>query len=173
MAGRGRGFDGRGQNRDPTGQLHQGSGGAPRVLPPPPPPPRDQMPPKAAAEAGAKQSTQIEGVTQADGTEDQSEGSFGYSGGGARGGFRGRGRGRGRGFSRGDFHSTSAGDVAGRGPNDYAGSGGRFAHISRGRGTYRGRGSAVPLSADGGPPASFNKVWVREADIEGPLVAGR
>lgn len=174
MAGRGRGFDGRGQSREPTGQFHQGSGAAARTLPPPPPPPRDQMPSKASGEEGVKSIPQAEGSEPVEGTGDPSVGSFGYSAGGVRGGYRGRGRGRGRGFSRGDFQGSSEGDAAGagRGSSEFPASGGRFAYASRGRGAYRGRGSAAP-TAEGGPPASFNKVWVREADIEGPLVAGR
>ena len=172
MAGRGRGFDGRGQPRDQTGQFHQGSGATQRTVPPPPPPPRDQMPSKVAVEEGAKGNIKVEGAEVAEGAEDPSAGSFGYSGGATRGGYRGRGRGRGRGFGRGDFQSSAEFEAGGRGSSEFAGSGGRFAYASRGRGAYRGRGSAAP-TAEGGPPASFNKVWVREADIEGPLVAGR
>lgn len=48
----------------------------------------------------------------------------------------------------------------------------------RGRGSFRGRGYVASVNPSvglhtSGPPASFNKVWVREADLESPLVAGR
>ena len=113
-----------------------------------------------------------------DASKEQSETTFGYSGGGGPGGFRGRGRGRGD--TRGGFNGSIP--MAGRGREtvDYESYRDVFPNAvrGRGRGSLRGRGyvASVGLS-DGvhaaGPPASFNKVWVREADLENPLVAGR
>ena len=116
--------------------------------------------------------------------EDQHEGgAYEYSGiVGGPGGYRGRGRGRGRGFSRGGFYGNSVVSGRGRGSSAIDESGGRFGNSGRGRGAYRGRGGYHGTGVGGpvlegapvaGPPVSHNKVWVREVDIESPLVAGR
>lgn len=103
--------------------------------------------------------------------------SLEYSGGR---GHTNRGRGRGRGLTRGGFQGNDGRGTFGQIGAPFEGSGGRFAYgASRGRGSYRGRGrgavdsGVAAIASQAAGPVSFNKVWVRQADIESPLVAGR
>lgn len=105
--------------------------------------------------------------------ESTPDSSFGYSG----RGFANRGRGRG---FRGGYQGGEGRGLFGAEGAPFEGGGGRFAYAAaRGRGAYRGRGrgavegGAAPSAPQAAGPVSFNKVWVRQADIETPLVAGR
>ena len=181
QGGRGRGGDGRGFNGNqkyphaPAGDFHATQH---IVQPPPGPPPTTVKPIQSTIDVISPAIAKVEGAVPRETVEDQHECVFGYSGGGGPGGFRGRGRGRGRGPSRGGYQGSES-DMGGRGAPDASASGDLVGHMGRGRGGFRGRGyvsegaSTTEKIPTAGPPASRNKVWVREVDMESSLVAGR
>lgn len=176
----GRGVPGRGRGRSTerstTPSLnaalsapHAGRAPVPLGLPPVPPAavPTAVLPPAVTAAVPAAI------VSLASEIESTPDSSFGYSG----RGFADRGRGRG---FRGRYQSGEGRGFFGAEGPPFEGGGGRFAYAAaRGRGAYRGRGrsaadsSVAPFAPPAAGPVSFNKVWVRQADIESPLVAGR
>jgi hypothetical protein len=120
-------------------------------------------------------------------TEEVAPSGHDYTGGRFPVSGRGRGAYRGRGFNAGmEGSAVPLNMTEETAPSGHDYTGGRFPVTGRGRGSYRGRGGynggRVPVEAISAPlpprseksgSGSTNKVWIRESNIENPLISGR